>query len=784
MTYSDAVKIGETQSIDPRINIEREYGKEREIKYEEAWDLNKDGKEKFPILTIEQLTLDKQTPTLEAPFIEPSKTARNLEIPESIEIPLGNRYTSLIPLEEEERMLYPLIKARKRKREDEAETKTKEIGSEEQEGRKDKRIDIQNEHNQEEDEHQETCTPTYKDGRVAQNEKEITDIPFTQDETIGWDDQEMTDIPSTQNEITGWKDQEMTDTTLGRDEIAGRDDKGMIDTFSSIRQDEIEVQNENLRADTASEEKKHEMRAQDGEQTLEAFTDSSGGSNERAVGSREQSSSGTNIPGANITLSDQNSIQDTALDVNTRANEALLHRPRGRLRTEKQTEEALQRLSRGLEENIIEEDISDEQMHHRWDELMNDSKKSDDQNKMGEGTPTHNKEVRNVSPKTTTLNLKINDLSLINKNERFEVQEPESSKAKQIDTSKSLDHYDEFGNDIRQNDPEEEPEIKGDPSPSDPCEEETKESNMKIKAICRQCHSSTCEQFKQKLTMLSIDKTVCNPIESCKHQVLTPIGRQGSLRNLWETHKWPIRHDDNQIREQPHFQAKKGEGARYSVVIIINNTILDAQIDSGSFASCMSKRMAQKLGLHVKESEPIWAKTASGRTQFCHTTHAQTDFGTFSADITYSIATDESWDILLIGSSTLEALKANINFEKSIMRIMGAFTVRMFQGPVESRKYMMTIKTTQISLSAIKLQNDKLIRLPPNSKTEVTLFVERLEAVALENTYTFFEGKQLTNGVRSADLLIDAKFPWRTKPLRLNINNYSEEHKIIFLDQY
>merc|ERR1712228_475391 len=100
----------------------------------------------------------------------------------------GNRYTSLIPLEEEERMLYPLIKARKRKREDETETKTEEIGSEEQEGRKDKRIDIQSEHNQKEDEHQGTCTPTYKDGRVAQNEKEITDIPYTQDETIGWDD--------------------------------------------------------------------------------------------------------------------------------------------------------------------------------------------------------------------------------------------------------------------------------------------------------------------------------------------------------------------------------------------------------------------------------------------------------------------------------------------------------------------------------------------------------------------------------------------------------------------
>ena len=47
MTYSDAVKIGETQSIDPRINIEREYGKERETKYEEAWDLNKKEEQKF-----------------------------------------------------------------------------------------------------------------------------------------------------------------------------------------------------------------------------------------------------------------------------------------------------------------------------------------------------------------------------------------------------------------------------------------------------------------------------------------------------------------------------------------------------------------------------------------------------------------------------------------------------------------------------------------------------------------------------------------------------------------
>ena len=834
MTYSDAVKIGESQKERNRANIENRIesrSKKEQIKlYNDKWNMN---------TITRQESIRQQYSESEQLYGKSINFAKSNQTPPETEIPIKNRYTYLIPDNIEERMLYPLIKARKRKRE--------EMGqkAEDHEDKEEKEVGIEQiskksnpytkEDNGEEDttwiENLRADSPYDEniDEITIRNENLSTDRAVDADDEAVFDEDIITDRPSRRHtdETVAHDENLSTDRVIDADDETVFDEDTIMDRPSQCHTGETVARNENLNTDRAiggnddgfiydedimTNRAPHghtnEMTTQepnektdigdDQDETMPCEDMVTDGPFRNHVNDKEFyqeiSTDGNDIEEVRLSENSDTPLeaqgeeqdvqrmatQDETLETNNKANETLTQMPRGRKRIENQVNAALSRLTPTTEDSEKREEVTNEEMRQRWKELIEAPEEPIRLNEREEKKASGIDEIKDRNTGKNTLNIKYEDLTKINKNNPLEESLPRKSEIEYEDIPGSLDHYDEHGNDMRKQEIGTDQDQPRRENAIGTYEGNKDGKDVKIRAICRQCHSTSCETFKQSLTMLSIDKTECNPVKSYKHQSLTPLGKQKSIRNLWETHKWPRRIENTQIREQPFFRAKKSEGARYSAVIVINNTILDAQVDTGSFASCMSRRLAQSLGLPITKSEPIWAKTASGRTQFCHTTHAQTDFGTFSADVTYSIATDESWDILLIGASTLEALKANINFEKSTMKIMGAFNVKLFQGPVESRKYMMTIKATQISLSAIEVYNKKLIRLPPKSRIEANLFVERLQAVALENTYSFFEGRPLTEDVRSTDLLIDAEFAWRTKPLEIGIINDTNEHKIIF----
>ena len=249
---------------------------------------------------------------------------------------------------------------------------------------------------------------------------------------------------------------------------------------------------------------------------------------------------------------------------------------------------------------------------------------------------------------------------------------------------------------------------------------------------------------------------------------------------------WPKMDDSypgNLQREQPTFLNKgTTKGDKYTLVVVINNTIQKLTVDSGSFLSVCSKKKAKELGLKLDKIESISARAATGSLNIQHSALVTLDFGVVKANSIFSICDHPLYndDLILLGSNALKELGITANFETEMIYIKDTFPVQMFSNKSSIEQHISQIKKEFISLSAIQVKPNENILLPARSEKTVEITVSRLEAIQLENTYTYFSSDICNlQGISTPDQVIDDKFPWKDEALKLRVVNHTSNDKLL-----
>ena len=166
-----------------------------------------------------------------------------------------------------------------------------------------------------------------------------------------------------------------------------------------------------------------------------------------------------------------------------------------------------------------------------------------------------------------------------------------------------------------------------------------------------------------------------------------------------------------------------------------------------------------------------------------HETSASVDFGSVKCTMKMLVAEDPPWrpSLMIMGSSTIVALKAEINLNENEMLINGILPIPTFDRTSSMQEYMKKIKRSYISLSAIKIRVRREITIEPyeSKRIDVWLKLSDLEMESLTNTIVYFQGKTTKEGCRVSDNMINQNYPWKKEPLKITVHNYSNKRRIV-----
>ena len=241
---------------------------------------------------------------------------------------------------------------------------------------------------------------------------------------------------------------------------------------------------------------------------------------------------------------------------------------------------------------------------------------------------------------------------------------------------------------------------------------------------------------------------------------------------------WPQigpNYPDTLVREQPEVQGQnKAMGEKYRLVAIINDQTTDILVDSGSFVTLMSSATAQRLGLSVYKTEPIYACSATGPIRLDQQAKVKLDLGVVAVHVTFSIITDNRFSdsLILLGSNALADLNVSCDFGKEMIYIDNQFPVKMFTSKTTSEQHMENMKRDFVSLSSIFVKTNKHVLIPANDCVLIDVRMTRIQCIQLAGTHTFFTQNGIRlNGLECPDMVIDSEFPWHDTPIKIKMQN-------------
>ena len=164
---------------------------------------------------------------------------------------------------------------------------------------------------------------------------------------------------------------------------------------------------------------------------------------------------------------------------------------------------------------------------------------------------------------------------------------------------------------------------------------------IKAKTTCAQCQSDECASlFETK----NIALVKCNKGNGSCETIKGSKSEGPAIRNLLDAEKWHDQGSSSHIKIMPHYRAAEERGRKYKIISIINNSIVDVIVDSGSFKSILHADLAKEIGLSVKQREPIRAKSATGPLIIEEEAEATLDVGIISFSIKFAIVHSDSYD--------------------------------------------------------------------------------------------------------------------------------------------
>ena len=318
---------------------------------------------------------------------------------------------------------------------------------------------------------------------------------------------------------------------------------------------------------------------------------------------------------------------------------------------------------------------------------------------------------------------------------------------------------------------------------------------VRAKVKCKQCQFSDCEESKRDRPLIA---PVADHRDAADDQtpLIAPMTKGDKENNTSQAPRpragphikmpalslhWPQlakRFPLNQQREQPILKIQdRTQGDKYTLIVIIRDTIQKLTVDSGSFLSVISKKLATELGLHLNKVERICAKAATGFIHIDHVASVDIDFGVIRASVTFAVVDHQNYsnDLILLGSNALRSLGVIANFEDEVILIKGIYPCKLYTNSRSSEEHITEMKQEFISLSAIPVKLESDTKIFAMSEAFVDIKMKRLECVQLSGTFSLFttDSDSGVCGVKSPDMVIDDSFPWQTEKLRVRLINTS-----------
>ena len=308
--------------------------------------------------------------------------------------------------------------------------------------------------------------------------------------------------------------------------------------------------------------------------------------------------------------------------------------------------------------------------------------------------------------------------------------------------------------------------------------------------MCAQCHEKNCPSLYGNINTLYAKTRKRNHGNFEAVEINENSKYQPAMKNLLETERWPeMELDGGKVNVQPIFSTGPAGGKKYTIVGIINNmkksTIVSFQIDTGSYITAMSKRMAESIGLNVYTGQTRKARTASGHIDLTYEAKAKVDLGIVTVNMTIAITDSTAWptDLILFGADSLESLKVIIDFSNSLLYINEIFPVKMFSDAINRKKYMAEIKSKYVCFKSVDIHSDKDLSIKPHSSKIIKITINKWDALSLQDSNVYFASR---NGQDTEihDMWLDDKFDWSKCKFRVTIANHSDKLRHIWKGDY
>ena len=307
-----------------------------------------------------------------------------------------------------------------------------------------------------------------------------------------------------------------------------------------------------------------------------------------------------------------------------------------------------------------------------------------------------------------------------------------------------------------------------------------KETPIKQQVVCQVCLDPTCESLARVKLVAALEEEEKEKLKGCE-----PLQATSTVDNILGCNAWTPLADDDRIKEKPEIcDPDDVNGSKHSIIGIINNTFVVFVIDTGSFASIVARSKAKELNLKLQKlEEPINARSATGTLWIRNEAYVTVDFGSLKCKVKLLVAEDPPWrsSLMIMGSSTIVALKAEINLNGNEVLINGIFPIPTFDNNTSMHEYMKKIKRSYVSLTAIKVRVRREISIEPYESTriDIRLKLSDMEVESLTNTIVYFQGKTTKENCQFADSMVTQNYPWGKEPLKVTVHNYSDSRKTI-----
>ena len=319
--------------------------------------------------------------------------------------------------------------------------------------------------------------------------------------------------------------------------------------------------------------------------------------------------------------------------------------------------------------------------------------------------------------------------------------------------------------------------------------------------IAKECHGEhqkiRCKGNKVKLIKQTLYCAMCHE-ESCpsiciiqekrkRNKESEEIINDPDFKNILDVNTWPETKMNNQsVKIKPSLNADIMNGNKYTIIGIFNSdtrsTLLDMQIDTGSYITVMGSDLASEIGLQVYTGQTRTARTASGMLDIQYEARGKVDLGIVSINMTIAVTCSPKWprNLFLMGTDTLESLETVIDLKNEILYLHKKYPVKMFTNQISKRKYMEEMKAKYISFQSINIHAHRNTTIRPFSSKTMKITVNKWESIAMQGTHIYFSARDIQEHVEVHDLWYDANYDWSKNKFKVTLTNHSDKPRHIW----